>query len=367
MKKVGHELWEEQYKGLTEDLTPFKEAPEFSRDWVIHKALQNELKHLQYLEDTNKLADIVTFTTVAMPLVRKVFSKLIAMDLVSVQPISQPTAKIFYLDFVYGAAGTGVSKGDSIYDNRDSTYSTRTVETGTPRDIQLKMTSGDISTIEKALKASWTVEMEQDLMAYHGLNVEAELMAMLQQQIVIEVDGLILKSMVDNASAGNVNWATEGYLTDDKSTLEREWYKKTIFNAFVDAENMIFKKRYHYGSWVVGHPDAIIRLEKCNEFKYTDGATGYTGEVGRHLIGTLFGRWNIYKDPFWPEPTKLLMGYKGASWADTTAYYAPYIPLYTTPLIIDPDDFTPRRGIMSRFGYGTLITDGLATITLTTS
>jgi len=204
-------------------------------------------------------------------------------------------------------------------------------------------------------------------MAYHGLSVESELMAILQQQIVIEIDGLILYSMLAGATGGNVNWNTEGYLTDDKSTFEKEQYKKTLFNAFVDASNLIFKKRYKYGTYIIGHPDAIVRLEKCSDFAYAETKVDEEGAVGRHLVGTLFGRWKVYKDPFWPEPNKLMMSYKGASWSDTVAYFSPYVPLYTTPIIIDPNDFTPRRGLMSRFAYGTLIGDGITTITLTSS
>ena len=362
--KKGIELWEEQYTGLTEDLPPFQECAEFSKNWVLHRVLQNQKNHMKLQEDAGRLADIVTFTTVAMPLVRKIFSRLIAMDLVSVQPISQPTAKVFYMDFVYGS---GTNKGVSLYTQRDKDYATRTPETGAVLDLQLKMVSTDISTIEKALKAIWSLELEQDLRAYHGLSVETELITMLQQQIVIETDGLILNSMLQGATAGNVNWNTEGYLTDDKSTWEREQYKKTLFNALLDAGNLIFKKRFRYPTWIVGHPDAVIRFEKLNEFKYEDGALDSEGMLSRHLVGTLFGRYKIYKDPFWEDSTKLLLGYKGASWSDTCAYYAPYIPLYTTPLIMDPNDFNPRRGLLSRFGYGTLIGDALATVTLTSS
>jgi hypothetical protein len=233
--------------------------------------------------------------------------------------------------------------------------------------LKLKMTSADIAAIEKAFKAEWTTELEQDLQAYHGLSIETELVAMLQQQLVIETDGLILASMLAGATAGNVNWNTNGYLDDDKSTWEREQYKRTLFNALIDAGNLIYKKRFRYPTWIVGHPDAIVRFEKLNDFKYAEGVTADQGMIARHLVGTLFGRYQVYKDPFWEDSTKLLLGYKGANWSDTCAYYAPYIPLYTSPLIIDPNDFTPRRGIMSRYAYGTLIGDALATVTLTAS
>lgn len=367
--RPGKDFWDEQYAALTEDFVPFGEAPKFSTDWVKHRMLQQERDYLLKQEAANRLADIATFTTISMPLVRKIFSRLIAMDMVSVQPISQPTAKVFYLDFVFGDSIGGVTAGQSIYTSREKTYADRTPETGTPiPSLKLKLTDSDITAVEKALKAEWSLELEQDLAAYHGLAIEPELMAICQQEIVNEVDGMILYDMLANATAGNVSWNVNGYLTDDlKVTMYKKEYDKTLLDAFTDGSNLIFKKRYRYGSWIIGHPDAVVRLEKMEDFKTIEGGVPEEFIIGRHQVGTLSGKWRVYKDPFWPTANKFLMGYKGATWSDSVAFYAPYIPLYTTPLIIDPNDFTPRRGLMSRFAYGTLIGDGLATITLTTS
>lgn len=370
--RPGKEFWDEQYAALTEDFIPFGEAPKFSTDWVKHRLLQQERDYLLKQEAANRLGDIVTFTTVSMPLVRKIFSRLIAMDMVSVQPISQPTAKVFYLDFVFGEDKGDVSAGESIYTRRERSgvraYADRTPETGTVQSLKLKLTDSDITAVEKALKAEWSLELEQDLMAYHGLAIEPELLAICQQEIVNEVDGMILYDMLAKASAGNVQWNTTGYLANDLTvTMYKKEYDKTLMDAFTDASNAIFKKRYRYGSWIIGHPDDVVRLEKMEDFKTVEGGVPEEFIIGRHQIGTLQGKWRVYKDPFWPTPKKFLMGYKGATWSDTVAFYAPYIPLYTTPLLVDPNTFTPRRGLMSRFAYGTLISDGLATIELTTS
>jgi len=362
------EVLEEQYEALTEDLDREAREEPFTQEWVIDRALQNEKLYLSELaEDTIKKADFAVFTTVALPLVRKIFSRLIAMDLVSVQPISQPTAKVFWLDFTWGTTAAGVTKGDSVYDSKPTAYAARTTEGTTPRDLQMKLTSTSVEAIERALKASWSIESQQDLKAYHGLSIESEILAILQEEIVREIDGLILAQLLSCASAGNVNWDCNAP-SDDKSTLEKTAYKKTLYEAIVDASNLIYKKRYRYATWIVGHPDAIVRLEKLEEFKITpSGTAGPAADqftVGRHLIGTLADRYKVYKDPFWPDSTKLLLGYKGATWSDTVGYYAPYIPLYTTPILVDPDDFTPRRGLLSRFAYGCLISDGMATVTL---
>jgi len=245
------------------------------------------------------------------------------------------------------------------------------LEQGAVKDIQLKMTSTDITAIEKALKAVWTLELQQDLNAYHGLSIETEIMAILQEQIVREIDGLILAALLAGATAGNVNWNYQGYLAGDTSTWERREYRRTLYEAIQDAANLIYKKRYRYPTWIIGHPDAINRLEKLEEFKIEptgeDRGPADIYTVGRHVVGVLAARYTVYKDPFWPDSTKLLLGYRGTTWSDTVGFYAPYIPLYTTPLIVDPNDFTPRRGLLSRFAYGCLIGDGLATVTITAS
>jgi len=376
-------FFSESYEALIEDLDQDKLANEpFSRDWVIAKVLENEANFLieATTSTTTPSGQDFTFTTIAMPLVRKVFNRLIAMDLVSVQPITQPTSKIFYMDFLYGddyVAG-GISEGDSVYDDKggsDHKYSTAE-ESGSVKEINMKVSQETITAIEKKLKAVWTVEVEQDLRAYHKLSAETELMKILQEQIVREIDGLIIGALIAGAGgtgtgvgngAGNVNWNTTGFLADDKSTLERKEYKKTLYDAIVDASNLIFKKRYRYANWIIGHPDAVVRLEKLEEFKLSKQASPYEFSIGRHLVGTLNDRFKVYKDPFFPNSNKLLLGYKGETWSDTIGFYAPYIPLYMTPKIIDTNDFKPRKGLMSRFAYGTLIKDGLATVTLVSS
>jgi hypothetical protein len=367
-----------QVGALTEDLT--KKGTSGSRHWAINRILENQARFLyegMFREDTTTglpSGQSFTFTTMALPLVRKVLDTLIAMDLVSVQPINQPTAKIFYLDFQYHEAPAGGEAGDSIADVKDPAYSTST-ESGPVKELDMKVTDETVTAIEKKLKAIWTMELEQDLMAYQGLNAENELMTVLQDQIRREVDGIIIADLIAGAAgsgtgtgtgAGNVNWSSAPLVGDTTSTYIRD-YQKSIYNAIVQASNLIFKKRYQYATWIVGHPDAIARLEVLEDFRLTQEAAANTLTIGRHVIGTLGSRYTVYKDPFFPYTNKLLLGYKGTAWMDSCGFYAPYVPLYMTPKIVDPNDFTPRRGLMSRFAHGTLIKDGLATVTITAS
>jgi hypothetical protein len=356
------EYLNQSYEALTEDLDKKKIVAEpFSRDGVISTVLKNQARYLMEITQSNlPSGQDFTFTTLSMPLVRKIFSKLIAMELVTVQPISQPTAKIFYLDFQR-------DDNSSLAEVKSTSYADSEEAPASVKEIDMKLTSESISAINEKLKAIWTVEAEQDLMAYQGLAIESELMSAMQEEIVREIDGKIIAALIAGATgtgtgtgvgAGNVTWSATSALAGDTST---------IYEAIIDASNLIFKKRYRYANWILGGPDAIARLEKLEDFKLSEGADAYEFTVGRHLIGTLGSRFKVYKDPFYPNNNQLLLGYKGTMWADSVGYYAPYIPLYTTPKIIDPNDFKPRRGLMSRFAYGTLIKNGLATVTITAS
>ena len=379
LKEDPVKFFGDSYEALTEDLdqNAIRERNLDSKDYVLAQCLENQANAM-IDEATTWTGDISSFVTIAMPLVRKIFAKLIAMDLVSIQPIKQPDAKIFYLDFTYTTAPSGGSAADSVADVRDKDYSTR-VESkagAAVKELDLEITDETISAIEKALKAKWTIELEQDLMAYHRLSAETELMKALQDQIIREIDGLVIAALLAGASgtgsgsgsgAGNVTWNPSGWLTGDSRTIDRTAYKKTLYEAVCDASNLIFKKRFRPGTWIIGHPNDIVRLEKLEEFKYTQSPDTTTGSIGRVLEGTLNNRFNVYKDPYWANEGTLLMGYKGSTWTDAVGFFSPYIPLYMTPKIVDPNDFIPRKGLMSRFAYGTLIKDGLATITISSS
>jgi len=330
--------------------------------------LENTEAYLRFLEETSQIANVGAFTTFAFPMVRRIFPKLIARSLCSVQPMSQPTGKIFFLDFKYGTEKGGIVVGDRLdqkgVDAKD--YATRTAEAGAVPEINFDISSVDVSAIEKALKAKWTMEAQQDLKAYHGLDAESELMTVLSDEIIREVDTLLIDGMLAAATAGNVNWCFNAPAAAPWTNLDPKVYKATLYDAIVDANNLVFKRRYRNATWLVADADVCTRLEKLEGFKLTETVDDAVYNAGIHLFGVLKNRWVVYKNP-WFTANKMLVGYKGVSWLDTGYVYAPYIPLYTTPLLIDPDDFTPRRGMMSRFAHKAVVGDCYATVTLTSS
>src|ERR1035437_3519125 len=313
-------------------------------------------------EDVVTTSNVSAFTTFAFPLVRRIFPRLIANDLVSVQPMSQPTGKIFFFDILYAPAQIGSPLAYNRVDkpvNFSSTYAQAAEATTVPQ-LSLQIESLDVSAISKKLSAKWSMESEQDLFAYHGLNAENELMTALGDEIAREIDRDIIDALFAFAGAGNVTWHSTVPGTGPYSLIDPKIYNRTLMDAIVDANNLIFGKRYRNANWIVVGSTTAARLEKMDEFRLFPAADPVgTIVYGPHLFGTVSGRFTVYKDP-WLDVTGpggngvgggevMLIGYKGTTPLDTGFVYAPYLPLMTTAPFTDPATLTTVRSMMSRY------------------
>lgn len=227
-------------------------------------------------------------------------------------------------------------------------------------EVTFDMASDTISTEQKRLKAKWTLESQQDLFAYHGLDAEAELTAVLADEIRREIDRIIIDDLFAGASAGNVNWSQTAPVGFEGSSKE---YQRTFMEAIVDANTLIYNKRLVNANFIVAHPNILARLEKSGDFRYNGDLAGGDIQKGANVFGTLSSKYRVIADPMAPQ-NKLLLGYRGTSFFETGYVYAPYQPLYTTPTIIDTD-FTPRKAVMTRFGRKLVSGDFYATVTIT--
>jgi len=225
-------------------------------------------------------------------------------------------------------------------------------------ELDFNMRSEAVIAESKKLKSRWTLESQQDLMAYHGVNAETELLALLGDEIRREIDRMIINHLLRSATGGNVQWSSQ--IAPGFNGTEREW-RMTLYDAIIDANNLIFKKRYRNATWIVADPDTCARLEKLDGF--TEVKQEWAGEAGMGVekFGILRNRFRVYKDPWFPTNT-MLLGHRGTSMFETGYIYAPYIPLYTTPVFMDPNDMVPRRSVMSRYACKPVITDLYATV-----
>jgi len=228
-------------------------------------------------------------------------------------------------------------------------------------DIALK--SIPIIAKTRKLKAAWTPELAQDLNAYHSVDAEAELTALLSEYISMEIDLEILDMLKANASAKTERWSARvGYEYDSATSLfaqssgESNAYTKgtwfqTLGNKIQAVSNAIHQKTLRGGAnFIVVSPETATIIESIPGYAAdTDGdANNNSFAMGVQKVGALNNRYTVYKNPYMLE-NDILVGFRGSNFLETGAVYAPYVPLIMTPLVYDPKNFTPRKGVMTRY------------------
>ena len=249
-------------------------------------------------------------------------------------------------------------------------------------EINVQMKSSAIVAKTRKLKAVWTPEFAQDLNAYHALDAEAELTGILSEHISLEIDLEILDMLLTSAGAGTEFWSAEnnkginsagsGFTVDlGFYNSQGQWFQ-TLGTKIQKLSNIIHQKTLRGGAnFLVCSPTVGTILESIPGFA-ADGngdAAAATYAFGVQKVGSLNGRYKVYKNPYMTE-NQVLLGYRGTQFLESGAVFAPYIPLIMTPLVYDPDTFTPRKGLLTRYAkkivrpeyYGTIEIAGLNTL-----
>ena len=213
------------------------------------------------------------------------------------------------------------------------------------------------------LKAVWTPELAQDLNAYHSIDAEAELTSMLSEYISLEIDLEILDMLFLNTNAKQEKWSARvGYEYDSVNTefvessgasnayTKGDWFQ-TLGNKIQSVSNAIHQKTLRGGAnFIVVSPETATILESIPG--YATGADGDANTnqfaMGVQKVGAINNRYTVYKNPYMLE-NSILVGFRGSNFLETGAVYAPYVPMIMTPLVYDPKNFTPRKGVMTRY------------------
>ena len=243
--------------------------------------------------------------------------------------------------------------------NNDPNVSTEPVI----HELDVEMKQQSIIAKSRKLKAVWSPEFAQDLNAYHAIDAEAELTSMLSEFISMEIDLEIVDMLMLNALTTEYWSAAIGYeinaaktnfvstATNASAYTKQTWYQ-TLLSKIQKVSNLIHQRTMRGGAnFVIVSPTVATVLESIPGFAVnTNGDSWGTNSfaAGIEQMGTLQNRWNVYKNPYQQEDT-ILLGYRGTQFLETGAVYAPYIPLLTTPLVYDPNTFTPRKGVMTRY------------------
>ena len=251
-------------------------------------------------------------------------------------------------------------------------------------EIDIKVDSVSITAMTKKLKAKWTPELQQDINAYHNLDAEVELTGILSEHIALEIDQEILEDLVKDSTAGTYYWSRRPgkfvvkdtgrqilglpgatVLPDFTGTVS-EWYE-TLLETVNDVSANIHRKTLRGGAnFLVCGPEVANILEFTSGFRADTTADENRGTAGAVKTGSISKKWDVYVDPYFPR-NAILVGRKGGSFLESGYVYAPYVPLQVTPTIFGVDDFTPRKGVMTRYGkkmvrpdmYGLVIVEDL--------
>lgn len=253
-------------------------------------------------------------------------------------------------------------------------------------EVDIKIESVAVTAVSRKLRARWSPEMAQDLTAFYSIDIEAELTNILSEMITLDIDREILNDLLTQASAANYFWSRAPGRFVNKLTGQeglragtlspgpaftgdiQAWYQ-SLLETISDAANVIHKKTLRgSGNFIITSPDVATILQHTGTYRASykvdgDGQVKDGMQIGAEANGTLNNRYVVYVDPYFPV-NKLLIGLKGSTFLETGYIYAPYVPLILTPVIYAQEDFTPRKGIMTRYGKKMVRSDFYATVTI---
>mgnify|MGYP003958573633 CR=1 FL=1 len=328
----------------------------------------------------------------------------VAIQTASIANFDSEGVRAFSLEGVdeYYAEYTRLAGGNIVFVARDTAFGNVTVKyqkqpTDTSRgdfeadidggnadlgipELNVELRSVPIVAKTRKLKAQWTPEFAQDLNAYHSIDAEAELTSMLSEYVSQEIDLEILDMLMENAlteghwsakvgSAWNGSAFTAPAANDVQRYTQQQWFQ-TLGTVLQRVSNQIHAKTMRGGAnFMVVSPDVATILESIPGFAAAGTGAEMQFAMGVSQVGSFANRYQVYKNPYMTSNV-ILMGFKGGQFLETGAVYAPYIPLIMTPLVYDPTNFQPRKGVMTRYAkqmvrgefYGKVYVNGLETL-----
>ncbi len=338
--------------------------------------LENTKKQLlaESSAGTTTAGNIATLNRVILPVIRRVMPTVIANELVGVQPMTGPVGQIHTLRVRYAnsltdnsAAATSVTAGEEALspfkiaqaysrvpaNATDTNFytgaDTASLEGNGGKQISVQILRQAVEAKSRKLQARWTFEAAQDAQSQHGIDVEAEIMAALAQEITAEIDQEILLSLATLASTEyTFNQATVSgtatYVGDEHAALA------VLINR---VANLIAQRtRRGAGNWAVVSPASLTVLQSATTSAFARTTEGtFEAPTNTKFVGTLNGAMRVFVNSYAPDSQPVLVGYKGSSETDAAAFYCPYIPLMSSGVVLDPSTFEPVVSFMTRYGY----------------
>ena len=350
------ENWSETKAALTDGLTGTKKS-------VMETTLENTKKHLNeaVTAGATQSGNIATLNKVILPVIRRVMPTVIANEIVGVQPMTGPVGQIHTLRVRYAETFDTATAGDEAlspfaiatgYAGNASTNagaSTSSLEGEAGKKLSIQVLKQTVEAKSRKLSARWTFEAAQDAQSMHGLDVEAEIMQALAQEITAEIDQEIIASLSSLAGTAASTYAqgsvsgTATFVGDEHAALA------VLINK--EANNIAARTRRGAGNWAVVSPTVLTVLQSATTSAFARSTEGtFEAPTNTKFVGTLNGTMRIYVNQYAADDS-VLVGYKGATETDAAAFYCPYIPLMSSGTVLDPGTFEPVVSFMTRYGY----------------
>jgi hypothetical protein len=292
----------------------------------------------------------------------------IANELVGVQPMTGPvgqihTLRVRYSDTLSGTYGATageealspfkIAEGYSANDgSQTKAASTAALEGAAGKRLSIQILKQTVEAKTRKLSARWTFEAAQDAQAQQGIDIEAEIMAALAQEITAEIDQEVIGSLATlAASNGNVQAYNQATVSGTATFVGDEHAALAVL--INRAANIIAQRtRRGAGNWAVVSPQALTILQSATTSAFARTTEGtFEAPTNTKFVGTLNGAMKVYVNSYAADNSAVLVGYKGSSESDAAAFYCPYIPLMSSGVVLDPSTFEPVVSFMTRYGY----------------
>ena len=357
MSELLTSRWAETKEALLEGLQGTKKS-------VMGVTLENTRKYLMEspTAGATSAGNVATLNRVILPVIRRVMPTVIANELVGVQPMTGPVGQIHTLRVRYADQSTGVVAGEEAlspfkiaegYSGNDNTgraTSTASLEGAAGKRMSIQILKQTVEAKTRKLSARWTFEAAQDAQAQQGIDIEAEIMAALAQEITAEIDQEIIASLLSLAGSATETFdqsavsGTATFVGDEHAALAVQINR---------VSNLIAQRtRRGAGNYAVVSPLALTILQSATTSAFARTTEGtFEAPTNTKFVGTLNGAMKIYVNSYAQDSASILIGYKGASESDAPAFYCPYIPLMSSGVVLDPSTFEPVVSFMTRYGY----------------
>ena len=362
MSELLESRWQDTKTALLEGLQGNKKA-------VMASTLENTRKYLSEsaTAGATSAGNVATLNRVILPVIRRVMPTVIANELVGVQPMTGPvgqihTLRVRYADGFDSTNGTDVTAGEEALSPfkiaegysgdaaTDRAASTASLEGAAGNRMSIQILKQTVEAKTRKLSARWTFEAAQDAQSQHGIDVEAEIMAALAQEITAEIDQEVLGSLTSLAgnAAETYNQAavsgTATFVGDEHAALAVQINR---------VSNLIAQRtRRGAGNWAVVSPAILTVLQSATTSAFARTTEGtFEAPTNTKFVGTLNGTMRIYVNTYAADTAPVLIGYKGQGEIDAAAFYCPYVPLMSSGVVVDPASFEPVVSFMTRYGY----------------